>query len=65
MVSKTTFARLSPNRQGVLQELWTIDINDNPWIEQVYDAIEDGFFEKASRILSSVSPDLSKKMLEG
>lgn len=65
MVSKTTYKRLSPNRQGVLQELWTIDINDNPWIEQVYDAIEDGFFEKASRILAGVSPELSKKMLEG
>ena len=65
MVSKDTMERLSPNRQQVIRDLWIIDIVTSPWINDVYDAVEEGFFEKASRILESVSPDLAKKMLEG
>ena len=65
MVTKDTMTRLSPNRQQVIRDLWLIDIVTSPWINDVYDAVEDGFFEKASRILNRHMPSLSKKMLEG
>lgn len=66
MVSDVTFNRLSPNRKQVIQDSWLIDIVTSPWINEVYEAVEDGFFEKASRILSDYHMyDASKKMLEG
>ena len=65
MVTDTTYERLSPNRKQVIRDLWLIDIVTSPWINKVYEAVEDGFFEKASRILSRHMPALSKKMLEG
>ncbi len=66
MVSDTTFNRLSPNRKQVIRLLRAGCVITNPWIDDIFNAVEEGFFEKASRILSDYHMyNASKKMLEG
>lgn len=66
MVSKDTMKRLSPNRKFVIQNLllW-YDSGENPWVTEVYEAVDDAFFEKAARIIHPYSHRLARKMLEG
>jgi hypothetical protein len=66
MVSDTTFNRLSPNRKQVIDTLKIMtDPIDNPWVIEVYAAVDDALFEKAARIIHPHSSRLARKMLEG
>lgn len=66
MVSETTFNRLSPNRKQVIETLKVMtDQTDNPWVIEVYAAVDEAFFEKAARIIKPHSSRLARKMLEG
>ncbi len=66
MVSETTFNRLSPNRKQVIDTLRVMtDPTDNPWVIEVYAAVDEAFFEKAARIIQPHSSRLARKMLEG
>lgn len=62
MVSDITFNRLSPNRKHVVD---TLRLIDNDWTKQALNAIDEGFFEKAARIIHPHSLRLARKMLEG
>lgn len=62
MVSKTTYERLSPNRQYVVDKL---RLTNDEVTKQALTAVNDGFFEKAARIIYPHSFYLARKMLEG
>lgn len=64
MVTKDVYDRLSPNRQQVIDTLNTL--YDPPeWVRQVYAAVNDGFFEKAGRLIWPHSTRLARRMLDG
>ena len=66
MVTQEVYNRLSPTRRQVVITLLSITSpSDDPWIVDVYDAINNGFFEKAARLLLPHSSRLSRKMLIG
>lgn len=66
MVTKEVYDRLSPNRQQVIDTLASLTHPDEDvWVKQVYAAVNDGFFEKAGRLIWPHSSRLSRKMLMG
>jgi hypothetical protein len=62
MITDTTYEQLSPNRKYVIDVLRLMDDN---WVLRVFTAVDEGFFEKASRIIYPHSSRLARKMLEG
>lgn len=66
MIRPDTMERLSPTRRQVIITLLSITSpSDDPWVVEVYDAINNAFFEKAARLLLPHSSRLSRKMLIG
>ena len=66
MVTPDVMERLSPTRRQVVITLLSItSVSDDPWVVEVYDAINNAFFEKAARLLLPHSSRLSRKMLVG
>ena len=66
MVTPHVMERLSPTRRQVVITLLSITSpSDDPWVVEVYDAINNAFFEKAARLLLPHSSRLSRKMLMG
>lgn len=62
MITDATYERLSPNRQQVVD---TIRLIDDDWAKQALMAVDEAFFEKATRIIHPHSHRLARKMLEG
>lgn len=62
MVTDATYERLSPNRQYVVDKL---RLTNDEVTKQALTAVNDGFFEKAARIIHPYSHRLARKMLEG
>ena len=66
MVTPHVMERLSPARRQVVITLFSITSpSDDLWVVEVYDAINNAFFEKAARLLLPHSSRLSRKMLIG
>ena len=66
MVTPDTMERLSPTRRQVVITLLTSTApSDDPWVVEIYDAVNNAFFEKAARLLLPHSSRLSRKMLIG
>ena len=66
MVTQDVMELLSPARRQVVITLLSITTpSDDPWVIEVYDAINNAFFEKAARLLLPHSSRLSRKMLIG
>ena len=66
MVTQHVMERLSHTRRQVVITLFSITSpSDDPWVVEVYDAINNAFFEKAARLLLPHSSRLSRKMLIG
>ena len=66
MVTPDVMERLSPTRRQVVITLLSITSpSDDHWVVEVYDAINNAFFEKAARLLLPHSSRLSRKMLIG
>ena len=66
MVMKEVYDRLSPNRQQVIDTLVSLTHPDEDvWVRQVYAAVNDGFFEKAGRLIWPHSTRLARRMLDG
>lgn len=66
MIRPDTMSKLSPTRRQVVITLLSItSVSDDPWVVEVYDAINNAFFEKAARLLLPHSSRLSRKMLMG
>jgi len=66
MIRPDTMERLSPTRrQVVITLLSNPTLSDDPWVVEVYDAINNAFFENAARLLLPHSSRLSRKMLMG
>ena len=66
MVTQDVMERLSPTRRQVVITLFSITSpSDDPWVIEVYDAINNAFFEKAALLLLPHSSRLSRKILIG
>ena len=66
MVTQDVMERLSPTRRQVVITLLSITtLSDDLWVVEVYDAINNAFFEKAARLLLPHSSRMSRKMLIG
>jgi len=66
MVTQHVMERLSPTRRQVVITLLSITTpSDDPWVVEVYDAVNNAFFEKAARLLLPHSSRLSRKILIG
>ena len=66
MVTHEVYDRLSPNRQYVIDTLVSLTHPDEDvWVRQVYAAVNDGFFEKAGRLIWPHSTRLARRMLDG
>lgn len=66
MIRPDTMERLSPTRRQVVITLLSITSpSDDLWVVEVYDAINNAFFEKAARLLLPHSSRLSRKILMG
>ena len=66
MVIPHVMKRLSPTRRQVVITLLSITTpSDDPWVVEVYDAVNNAFFEKAAQLLLPHSSRLSRKMLMG
>ena len=66
MVTPDVMEQLSPTRRQVVITLLSItSVSDDPWVVEVYDAVNSAFFEKAARLLLPHSSRLSRKMLIG
>lgn len=66
MVTQETYNRLSPVRQHVIDTIAELtNPNEDVWVNRVYDAVNDGFFEKAGRLIWPHSTTLAKRMIHG
>lgn len=66
VIPKEVYDRLSPNRQQVIDTLTSLTHPDEDvWVRQVYAAVNDGFFEKAGRLIWPHSTRLARRMLDG
>lgn len=63
-VKMSTLVKLNSVRQNVVVELEK-SYSNTDWVNEVYDAVNDAFFEKAAKILEPYSPLLAKRMLTG
>ena len=63
-VKMSVLIKLNHMRQAVVVELEK-SYSNTDWVNEVYDAINDAFFEKAAKIMEPHVPILAKRMLTG
>lgn len=63
-VKMSTLVKLNSVRQNVVVELEK-SYSNTDWVNEVYGAVNDAFFEKAAKILEPHNPVLAKRMLTG